>query len=90
MNYFWQHVFLFCATLNIFSQHEPLFWCHIIFFVATTYFFLTHIIFVGNVKYEICEIFFCCRHNMFFVQHNIFFVQHVQNVSLKDIMNEEK
>ena len=79
MNYFWQHVFLFCATLNIFSQHEP-----------TTYFFLTHIIFVGNVKYEICEIFFCCRHNMFFVQHNIFFVQHVQNVSLKDIMNEEK
>ena len=21
-----QHVFLFCATLNIFSQHESLFW----------------------------------------------------------------
>ena len=25
MNFFDQHVFLFCATLNIFSQHESLF-----------------------------------------------------------------
>ena len=37
---FWKHVILFCATLNIFRQHESSFGCHIIFFVATTYFFV--------------------------------------------------
>ena len=28
---FCKHVFLFCATLNIFSQHESSFGCHIFF-----------------------------------------------------------
>ena len=31
MNFFCQHAFLFCATLNIFSQHESLFGSHTIF-----------------------------------------------------------
>ena len=35
---FCKRVFAFCATRNMFSQHEPSFGCHIIFFVATTYF----------------------------------------------------
>ena len=45
------NVFLFCATLNIFSQHESLFWRHMIFFVDTPYCVVTHIILVGNLTF---------------------------------------
>ena len=50
---FCQHVFIFCATLNIFSivNMGLSFGCHIIFFLATTYFFVTHIILVRDVTF---------------------------------------
>ena len=58
---FWKHVILFCATLNIFRQHESSFGCHIIFFVATTYFFVAHIILLRNVNFHVKHFF--CWHN---------------------------
>ena len=67
MNLFYQHVFSFCATRNMFSQHESLFLASHIFFVATTYSFVTHIIFVGNVTsmsniFFVGTTFFCATH----------------------------
>ena len=49
MNFFCQHVFLFCATLKIFSQYESLFLVSHNAIVATTYFFVTHLILVVNI-----------------------------------------
>ena len=54
--------FVFCATLNIFSQYESSFGCHIIFFVATTYFCDLQN-FVCNVNFYVKYIF--CWHNSF-------------------------
>ena len=48
--FFCKHVFLVCATLNIFSQHESSVGSHIIFFVATTYFFVTLITLFRNIN----------------------------------------
>ena len=50
---FCKHIFLFCATLNIFSQPESSFGCHIIFFVATRYFFVTHLILLPNSNFYV-------------------------------------
>ena len=59
-NHFYKHVFLFCATINTFSQHESSFGCNIIYFVDTTV--------------------FCATQDFFMLR----------NVSMKNIMNEEK
>ena len=72
---FCKHVFLFCATLNIFSQHESFSGCHI-FFVATTYFFAAHIILLRNVNFYAKYIFFVdttvfCAIQDFFVLPNV-------------------
>ena len=82
---FCKYVFLFCATLNIFNQHESSFGCHIIFFVTTTYFFVTHIILVRMLT---------SMWNIFFVDTTAFCAtQHLfvlPNVSLKNTVNKEK
>ena len=54
---FCKQVFLFCAALNIFGQHEPSFRCHIILFFATTYFFVTHIVLLRNINFYVKQLF---------------------------------
>ena len=54
---FCKDVFYFCATLNIFSQHESL-------SVATKYFFVTYIILVQNVT-SMWNIFFLTQQNRY-------------------------
>ena len=46
---FCQHVFFYCATLNLFSRHEPLFWVLQNFCCCRKIFFVTHIIVVRNI-----------------------------------------
>ena len=65
---FCKYVFLFCATLNIFSQHESSFGCHIIFLLPQ-HFFVTHIILVRNANFY-SKYFLLTK--QFFVEHNIF------------------
>ena len=65
---FCKYVFLFCATLNIFSQHESSFGCHIIFLLPQ-HFFVTHIILVRNANFY-SKYFLLTK--QFFVEQNIF------------------
>ena len=76
---FCKHGFLFCATLNIFNQHESSFGCHIIFFVATSYFFVTHTILLRNVNFYVKYFLVFCATQDFFV---------LLNVSVKNIVNK--
>ena len=72
MNFFGQHAFLFCATLNIFSQHESLFlvsYCHNIFFCDLLNF--------GGQRNFYVKYFFV-ETTLFFVQHNIFLATHTK------------
>ena len=79
---FCKRVFAFCATRNMFSQHEPSFGCHIIFFVATTYFFVAHIILLANVNFYV-KYFFCWHTS--FLWNTRFFV--LPNVSIKNMVD---
>ena len=53
MNFFCQHVFLFCATLKIFSQYESLFLVSHNAIVATTYFFCDSLNFGGQHNFYV-------------------------------------
>ena len=81
---FCKYVFLFCATLNIFSQHESSFGCHIISLLPQ-HFFVTHIILVRNANFY-SKYFFVDKAVFCGTQH--FFV--LPNMSLKNIVNKEK
>ena len=81
MNFFCQHVFLFCATLNIFSQHESLFLVSHNFFCCHNIFFCDSHNLAGERNFYVKD-FFCATQQ--------FFVQHIQKVSLKNIVNNEK
>ena len=83
---FCKHVFLFFATLNIFSQHESSFEYHITFFVDTTYIFVTRIILLCNVNFYARHFFLLTR--QFFCATQGFFV--LPNVSIKNVVNNEK
>ena len=61
MNYFCQHVFLFCATLNTFSQHESF------FFLVPHNFFYCHSIFFCD------SLIFGWQRNIFFLLNNTTF-----------------
>ena len=65
---FCQHVFLFCATLDIFSLS---FGCHVTLFVATTYIFVTHN-FGEQHDFYVKYFFFCWHKTVFCATRNIF------------------
>ena len=49
---FFQHVFLFCTKLSIFSQHDSLFWVsNNSFLLPQHIFFVIHLILVRNVTF---------------------------------------
>ena len=89
MNFFCQHVFLFCATLNIFSQHESLFLASHNFFCCNNIFFCDSHNFCGQRNFYV-KYFLLLTQNIVSCATQHFFVQHVQNVRLKNIVNKEK